>query len=142
MNLEHYWFQVLFRMTIIYSKLIFMKTLIFIYKAKSDKISKIIDFAHKIVSPSTYSCDLCSLTYWDFSIKKEWREYVDNLNQRWIQTQFYYEESASNFGLWIDKLPAIIFEDDALRRPILLWKEFENIATLSDLESIITKQLW
>jgi len=46
------------------------KTIVFIYNAHSDIWNKYIDFAHKIISPSTYACDLCSLTHGNYSEKK------------------------------------------------------------------------
>lgn len=38
-------------------------TLIFVYNAKSGLISAFGDMVHKIVSPATYPCSLCALTY-------------------------------------------------------------------------------
>ncbi len=118
-----------------------MKTLIFIYKAKSDKLSKIIDFAHKIVSPSTYACDLCSLTYGDFSIKKDWKDYLDNLNQQWIQTEFYYEDRAADYGLNRDDLPAIFYRADDKQDCIISWVKFEKMKSITDLEQVINSYL-
>ncbi len=43
--------------------------LIFVYNANSDLFSTVTDFAHKILSPSTYQCQLCALTYGNFSKK-------------------------------------------------------------------------
>ena len=40
------------------------KEYLFVYNAKSDKLHKYLDFAHKIISPKTYACDLCSLNTW------------------------------------------------------------------------------
>lgn len=114
-----------------------MKKLIFIYKAKSDKLSKMIDFAHKIISPSTYACDLCSLTYWDFTIKKGRKDYLDNLNQQWIQTEFYYEERAGEFGITKEQLPVILFRNDDTEACIISGKEFHDITELSDLQARI-----
>jgi hypothetical protein len=52
--------------------------LIFVYNANSDLFSTITDFAHKILSPSTYDCHLCALTYGNFSEKKEWKAFIEN----------------------------------------------------------------
>jgi len=49
-----------------------MRTLIFVYNAASDIWSKSLDAAHKIISPSTYACNLCSLTHGNFSEKQVW----------------------------------------------------------------------
>ena len=52
--------------------------IIFVYNARSDKINKLIDFAHKIISPSTYSCDLCTLTHTNFGQRKDWKAFLEN----------------------------------------------------------------
>jgi hypothetical protein len=66
-----------------------MKSLIFIYNAKSDGISKAFDFAHKIISPKTYSCDLCSLTHGNFGERKAWIEFQENSS---IKMKFYHKD--------------------------------------------------
>ena len=44
--------------------------LIFVYNAKSGTLNAAIDYFHKIVSPETYDCNLCILTYDNFGKKK------------------------------------------------------------------------
>ena len=39
------------------------KELIFIYNAKSGFVNEMVDFAHKIISPETYECNLHFITY-------------------------------------------------------------------------------
>ena len=39
----------------------------FIYNAHSGKLHALFDIAHKLVSPDTYSCDLCQITHDTFS---------------------------------------------------------------------------
>ena len=36
--------------------------LIFVYNAKSGMVNELLDFAHKIVSPSTYNCNLYAIS--------------------------------------------------------------------------------
>jgi len=40
-----------------------MSKLIFVYNADSGLLNAMKDWAHKIVSPETYPCSLCALTY-------------------------------------------------------------------------------
>jgi len=51
-----------------------MKSLLFVYNAKSDYWSKKIDFAHKIISPSTYSCSLCADVKMEFIYKNDFQK--------------------------------------------------------------------
>lgn len=55
-----------------------MSKLLFVYNAKSDILNSAFDFAHKIIHPSSYECNLCKLTHGNFTEKKEWVEYKTN----------------------------------------------------------------
>ncbi|MEW7277161.1 GTPase [Aquimarina sp. 2201CG1-2-11] len=50
-------------------------TLIFVYNASTGVLDKYLDAIHKIISPKTYSCDLCSLTHNVFSEKTAWKNF-------------------------------------------------------------------
>lgn len=49
--------------------------LIFVYNANSGKLSAALDIAHKILSPSTYACALCTLTHDSLSEKSQWADF-------------------------------------------------------------------
>ena len=53
--------------------------LLIIYNAKSGLVNEFLDFAHKIVSPGTYNCNLCAISYGNFSMKKKWSDYISSL---------------------------------------------------------------
>lgn len=55
-----------------------MPDLVFVYNADSRYINALFDAGHKIISPDTYSCDLCSLTYGRFLEKTEWKRFREN----------------------------------------------------------------
>ncbi len=46
-------------------------TLQFIYNAQSGKAHALFDIAHKLISPQTYSCDLCQITHDTFKENAE-----------------------------------------------------------------------
>jgi len=46
-------------------------TLQFIYNAQSGKLHALFDIAHKVLSPQTYSCDLCQITHDAFTENAE-----------------------------------------------------------------------
>ena len=54
--------------------------LIFVYNADSGVANALLDSVHKVVSPSTYSCNLCNITYGVISEKKEWKEFRESSN--------------------------------------------------------------
>ena len=55
-----------------------MSKLLFVYNAKSYILNSAFDFAHKIISPKTYNCNLCKLTHSNFGEKKEWNEFRES----------------------------------------------------------------
>jgi hypothetical protein len=53
--------------------------LVFVYNATDTVFGMLSDFAHKMVSPETYTCNLCKITYGNFRMKHDWREFVEGL---------------------------------------------------------------
>ncbi len=68
--------------------------LVFVYNAKTDVISAVTDYAHKVLSPSTYKCDLCQLTYHNLGQRKAWKAFKKSSNAKmefWYIRQFEQE---------------------------------------------------
>lgn len=61
----------------------------FIYNAKTGIFNKLTDFAHKAISPATYQCNLCALTYGTFTRKQEWADYIKSLP---LKAEFIYRD--------------------------------------------------
>lgn len=79
--------------------------LLFIYKADSGLFNTATDIAHKIISPETYECDLCSLTHGYFTIRKEWASFLRELG---LPCEFRHRnEISAEPGIDLTALPAI-----------------------------------
>lgn len=83
--------------------------LLLVYNAEPGIVNMLIDAVHKQLSPSTYPCSLCALTYGAVSMKSAWKAYLDTLPHA---KQFYH---GSEFArAWPDapkaELPAIFFQ--------------------------------
>jgi len=79
--------------------------LIFVYNADSGMLNKLIDIGHKIVSPETYSCNLCNLTFGNFSENQKWKEFRENSE---IDMEFLHrDEFKEKYGIEIP-CPAIL----------------------------------
>jgi hypothetical protein len=63
--------------------------LIFVYNAKSGLGNHLMDALHKTFSPSTYDCDLCSLTYGHVGPRKEWKEFLASVN---MESEFHFKD--------------------------------------------------
>jgi len=49
--------------------------LIFVYNATSGSVRGYLDSLHKILSPATYDCNLCDITFGVFSEKSKWKKF-------------------------------------------------------------------
>ena len=112
--------------------------LIFIYNAKSGLVNEFLDFAHKIVSPSTYNCNLCALSYGNFSMKKKWSDYISSLP---VKSTFTYKDKVSDYGYDNIKLPSIIFQDKSKSEVIISSEEINKLKKIDQLINILSDRL-
>ena len=55
------------------------RRLVFVYAADSGLLNTAIDMAHKVLSPETYPCQLCALTYGPLGMRRRWAAFVRRL---------------------------------------------------------------
>jgi hypothetical protein len=80
-------------------------TLVFVYNADGGLFNGLADLAHKTFSPQTYACNLCSLTYFYFGMKKDWKEFLGSLD---LPLEFLHrDEFQACYGREDISLPAI-----------------------------------
>ncbi len=84
--------------------------LVFVYNADSGLFNTVSDIAHKILSPGTYSCQLCSLTHGYFSIREEWVGFLQELNADC--TFLHRDEFKKLYSKETTELPAVYIKDD------------------------------
>jgi hypothetical protein len=65
--------------------------LIFIYNADGGIAQGIMDAVHKTLSPSTYPCSLCAITYGAFTMDRRWRAWLKSLP---IPSVFYHKDDS------------------------------------------------
>ena len=114
------------------------KELIFIYNAKSGLVNELIDFAHKIVSPQTYKCNLCAVTYGTFTMKNRWANYIDSLP---IEYVFTYKDKLVSEELKKAKLPSVFFRDGEKFEELISANEINIINDLEDLIIVLETRL-
>ena len=112
--------------------------LYFIYNANNDFISIISDFIHKEISPKTYPCELCSLSYGTFTKKNKWKEFLNELNHEY---SFVYKNE--NHGLEFDekKLPMIIIKSSKETQILVTKEELKNCSNVEALINLIKDKL-
>lgn len=77
-----------------------LQKLIFIYNADSGIGNMIIDGAHKIFSPGTYTCSLCDITYGAFTENSTWKKFrkETDLQMEFLHKDEFAKAYASKFG--------------------------------------------
>lgn len=112
--------------------------LVFVYNAKSDRLSKMFDFAHKIVSPSTYACDLCSLTHGNFGEREEWTAFTEESE---IEMDFHHIEDFESKYDRKEKYPIVFSSNDGKLTTLLNSEEIAGVEDVAKLVDIIKTRI-
>lgn len=114
--------------------------LIFVYNADSGLFSKLTDFAHKKLSPDTYQCNLCFLTYGDINMKESWREFINALP---LSTSFLHKDEFHKLyhELKHTELPAVFLSKIAAFNQIITAKEINACDDLEQLMDLVRKRI-
>jgi hypothetical protein len=109
-----------------------MRKLIFVYNADSGVVNNWLDIAHKIVSPASYECDLCSLTHGKFSEKRIWKKFRDS---NLIEMEFHHKDEflKKYKSKWLPKytFPIILISDQLGLQPFMITQDFKEIDSVS-----------
>ena len=108
-----------------------MPKLIFVYNADSGVMNGMFDFFHKIMNPSSYSCDLCLITHSHTGMRKAWKNALKSLK---IEKDYLHkDEFKQRYPNYTSvKLPAIFLAENELTQ-IITSKDLEN----TDLRQLI-----
>jgi len=116
-----------------------MSTLLFVYNAKSGIANVLVDISHKLLSPETYSCNLCAMTHNAFTENKIWKNY--RLTSK-IDMQFYHtDEFKQRYPNQGFNYPIILFKEDNDLEEFLSPKEINQLKTVEELIEIINEKL-
>ena len=114
------------------------KKIIFIYNSQSGLNNAMIDFFHKIISPKSYECNLCALTYNNIVKKKKWIKYLNSINRKIF---FLYKDHLKELDLPKNtKLPAVFNEKNQLLINSNQINECKKLEELINLVKQITKK--
>ena len=105
--------------------------IIFIYNANSGKVNTLLDIGHKILSPATYSCNLCSITHGIFSEREAWKQYRLQSNH---ELEFLHKDEFENKYNYKQELtyPVILTENENGNLDVLVSTEEINRAQTID----------
>ena len=115
-----------------------MKELLFIYNAKSGAINNILDVGHKLISPETYSCNLCALTHNTFSENMTWKAFRDQSN---LDMNFFHiEEFEKEYPDKRFSYPIILLKNNNRLTEFVSSTEINTIETVDGLTKILTER--
>jgi len=113
--------------------------LIFVYNADSGLVALLGDITHRLVSPQTYPCKLCALTYSFNGMIGDWKNFVDSLEQR--VAFLHRDELQKLYSITDVPLPAVFKLNGSQPQ---LWIKAERInrcQTLDELKQLIKETL-
>ncbi|HEV2765066.1 MAG TPA: hypothetical protein VGV38_18940 [Pyrinomonadaceae bacterium] len=113
--------------------------LVFVYNAESGVFNTLADVAHKIFSPRTYQCNLCALTHSAFTVRGEWREFLDGLGR---PLEFLHaDELKARYGAQSARLPAILLKRGEGLEVLVAAEAINACRTLDELKRLILDRL-
>lgn len=105
--------------------------LVFVYNANAGKVNTAFDMAHKLLSPSTYACSLCSLTHGVFSEKQAWKEFRESSS---LEIEFLHKDEFEKLGNESVDYPVILQSGN----PMEVVVDAQKLSALPDIESLIS----
>ena len=113
--------------------------LIFIYNANSGVINLVKDFWKKTLRPSSYECNLCFQTFGAFSMKKDWKAFIKNLD---IETEFLHkDEFQKKYGLIDAKYPSAYIYENGNLRLLISDDEMNSVKSLDEMEVLVLSKI-
>ena len=119
-----------------------MITLLFVYNARSGALNALLDGVHKLVSPSTYTCKLCTLTHGAFQEREMWKAFRQSIA---LNMEFYHRDeflqnyTAERNDLW--EFPVILTKTETGLNVFLSKEELETLNTEAALIQAIKAKL-
>jgi hypothetical protein len=117
-----------------------MKHVIFVYALDGGLFNDLTNFAHKLISPQTYPCNLCTLTSGMVSKKREWTEFLRGLG---VETELLHRnEFAQRYPTVQHSLPAaFLLAGDAQPELLITSDELNACRNLDELISLVSEKV-
>ena len=116
-----------------------MTKLIFVYNADSGLFNTVTDVAHKIISPKTYSCNLCSLTHGYFKVRDTWVKFLQTIN---AECEFLHrDELFEKYAIADADLPQIYINSHGKLESWINKDEIERLTSVEELINFIKQKL-
>ena len=125
------------------------KRLVFIYNADSGVVNTVKDWWHKLLRPSTYSCNLCVQTFSAFGMKKDWKEFINKLNvpveflkkDKFSLEFLHRDEFKEKYDMPDAKFPSAYLHSDSKLRLFISQDEMNSVNSLDELMELMNQKI-
>ncbi len=116
--------------------------LIFVYNANSGTRNALFDSMHKILSPRTYQCSLCDLTYGVVSENRVWKKFRKQSDRKlvFLHKDEFAKKYASKFGYKFT-FPIVLIENENELQLFIATEELNQLSTARQLITLVEKRL-
>ncbi|MFW9828899.1 MAG: hypothetical protein ACFFEY_15020 [Candidatus Thorarchaeota archaeon] len=126
------------------------KRLIFVYNADSGGFfAGLKDTLHKTFRKSTYQCNLCAVTFGAFGMKKDWKNFVNDLDvpvefkkKDKFQFEFLHkDEFNEKYNVKDAKFPSAYILDSLGLDLFISQDEMNAVKTIDELKDIVNQKI-
>ena len=119
----------------------FLKKLIFVYNADSGFRNMVMDGAHKLLSPSTYECSLCDITYGAFTENSTWKKFrkETDLQMVFLHKDEFAVQYKSKFGHKFT-FPIVLSETEMGHEVLVKTEELNGLSDANELIALLLKR--
>jgi hypothetical protein len=113
--------------------------LIFVYNANAGLVAGMMDSLHKLVSPRTYACDLCAITYGLTRMNPTWKTW---LKAQAFDAVFYHRpDFHAAYPDVAVALPVILVDRAAQIETLVSADDFKTTSSVDELIALIEARL-
>jgi hypothetical protein len=114
------------------------ETLIFVYNADSGIFNELKDYVHKAVSPSTYGCNLCAVTFGALGMKNDWKSFIEGLD---LPVEFSHRDEFSERYPSMDaQFPAAFVKKGSDISLLIAHTEINKAKSVDDLIQLVSRK--
>ncbi len=115
------------------------KQVILVYNAYGGIYPGIVDFVHKEMFPKSYPCNLCYLTFGTFSMKAEWKEFLESLPYK--KTELHKDDFKRRYLPESLPLPVILISNGTTVEILVSAEEINQRKTLQQLKELVQSKI-
>jgi hypothetical protein len=115
------------------------KEMILVYNAYGGIYPGIVDFVNKEIFPKSYPCNLCYLTFGTFSMKPEWKEFLESLPYK--KTELHKDDFKRSYLPESLPLPVILISNGTTVQILVSVEEINQCKTLQQLKELVQSKI-